>query len=170
MTHRPHDARIRDLVSRLTETADRFRSRVEGAGARAEQAASGWTAAQIAVHVAMVNRNLAGVIDGTLPAAAPPAPDFVERPWVDLVKDVPERNEAPARFLPPDGVNAADALAQFQESVSHLKRALESLSPERARYCITNRTVGTMSLYQTGEFAIAHMIRHNQQAKRVLGG
>jgi hypothetical protein len=83
---------------------------------------------------------------------------------------VPARNESPARFLPPASVAAGDALDQFGQSVSHLARAIESLTPDRARYCITNRTVGTITLYQAGDFAIAHMIRHNMQAKRVLEG
>ena len=170
MSERDHSARIADVLGRLKETTDRFAARIEAAGPRAEQAASGWTPAQIAVHVAMVNDNLAGVIEGSLPGAAAAADGFQERDWAEVVRDVPARNEAPSRFHPPATVAAADAVRQFRDSAAHLSRAIEALPPERAKLCITNRAVGTITLYQAGDFAIAHMIRHNQQAKRVLGG
>ena len=68
-----HQQRIDDLLGRLSETTTRFGARLESAGPRAELAENGWTPAQIAVHVAMVNENLASVIDGSLPGATPPA-------------------------------------------------------------------------------------------------
>jgi DinB superfamily len=170
MTETTHDDRIADLLGRLRETSTRVTERLTSAGAQAEQATTGWTPAQVVFHVAMVNENLASVIDGTLAAATPPASDFRERVWADVVRDVPARNEAPARFQPPATVTSAEALERFQHSVSHLASAVETLTPERARYCITNRVVGTITLYQTGDFAIAHMIRHNQQLKRILQG
>jgi hypothetical protein len=168
MSDAAHQDRITDLLKRLQETTSRITSRLESAGARAEQAAAGWTPSQIAAHVAMVNHNLASVIDGSAPGATPPAADFQERAWTDIVSTVPARNEAPARFQPPAHVTQADGLTQFRDSVAHLARAIETLPADRARFCITNRVVGTISLYQAGDFAIAHMIRHNQQIKRVL--
>jgi hypothetical protein len=163
-----HQSRIADLIGRLRETTGRFSTRLAAAGPRAERAATGWSVAQVAVHVAMVNDSLSAVIEGTTDGAMPAAPDFRERLWADVVRDVPARNEAPRRFHPPDVVTATDALAQFQHSAARLERAIAALSPERATYTITNRVVGTISLYQAGEFAIAHMIRHNLQAKRIL--
>jgi hypothetical protein len=168
MPDQAHTARVSDVLSRLQDTAERFVARLQGAGPRAEQATSGWTPAQIAVHVAMVNESLASVIDGSVNAAAPPPPDFREREWADVVRDVPARNEAPARFQPPAGVAAEQAVAQFEASIARLTRAIQSLTPERGGYCMTNKAVGTITLYQAGDFAIAHMIRHNQQMKRVL--
>jgi hypothetical protein len=44
------------------------------------------------------------------------------------------------------------------------------LTPDRAsRFGVTHRVVGTITLYQVGEWATAHTIRHNAQAKRLLG-
>ena len=168
--HATHQQRITELLGRLSETTTRFVTRLENAGPRAEQAASGWTPAQIAVHVAMVNENLAAVIDGTLPGATPAAAGFQERAWTEVVRHVPARNEAPARFHPPAQVTVSDALTQFRRSVAHLTKAIETLADDRGNYCITNRAVGTISLRQAGDFAIAHMIRHNQQMKRILEG
>ena len=163
-----HTVRIQDLLTRLHETTDRFATRLENAGPRAERAATGWTPAQIAVHVAMVNDNLAGVIDGSIPGAAAPPDGFQERIWSEVVSQVPPRNEAPSRYHPPAVVAAGDALKHFRESTARLSQALGGLTPERAALCISNRAVGMITLYQAGDFAIAHMIRHNQQAKRVL--
>jgi hypothetical protein len=51
-----------------------------------------------------------------------------------------------------------------------MARALASLGEERgARMGITHRTVGAITLYQVGEWATSHVMRHNRQAKRVLG-
>lgn len=168
MSQTPHHTRIEEIVGRLRETAGRFGARLAQAGPRAEQAATGWSVAQVAVHVAMVNDNLSAVIEGSIDGAVPAAPDFQERAWGDVVRDVPARNEAPRRFHPPDHVTVADAITEFERSATRLEHAIRSLSPERATYTITNRAVGTISLYQAGEFAIAHMIRHNLQAKRIL--
>lgn len=168
MSQTPHHARIEEIVGRLRETTGRFGARLAQAGPRAEQAATGWSVAQVAVHVAMVNDNLSAVIEGSIDGAVPAAPDFRERAWGDVVRDVPARNEAPRRFHPPDHVKVADAITEFERSATRLERAIRSLSPERATYTLTNRVVGTISLYQAGEFAIAHMIRHNLQAKRIL--
>jgi hypothetical protein len=57
----------------------------------------------------------------------------------------------------------------MRSSTARLRDAVSGLTPERSGLCITHRAVGTITLYQVGDFAIAHMIRHNHQAKRVLG-
>jgi hypothetical protein len=169
MTDAAHDARVAEILTRFDETATRFVARLERAGDRGAPADGGWTPAQIGAHVAMVNSSLASVIDGSGPGATPPADGFVERAWADMIRNVPARNEAPARFVPPAAVAIADAVRDLKASTSKLRDALSGLTPERSRYCFTHRLFGTMSLYQVGDFAIAHMIRHNQQAKRALG-
>jgi hypothetical protein len=163
-----HTQRIDELLERLRETTTRFTSRIEGAADRAAPPDGGWSAAQIAAHVALVNESLASVIDGSAPGAAEPPDQFQERPWEAIARGVPVRNQAPARFVPPDEVTTADAMDQFRRSTAHLIAAVAGLSPERARHCFTSGVVGTISLYQAGEFALAHMIRHTQQAKRLL--
>jgi hypothetical protein len=67
-------------------------------------------------------------------------------------------------------VSGPEAARLVRTSAARLGRALTALSEERGRYCITNRIVGTITVVQMGDWAIAHMIRHNQQAKRTLGG
>ena len=44
-------------------------------------------------------------------------------------------------------------------------------TPERgAGYGISSPIVGEITVYQIGEWATAHVIRHNRQAKRILEG
>jgi hypothetical protein len=164
-----HAERIASLVSRLDEATTRFVARLERAGTRAEQPRDGWSAAQIAAHVALVNDNFASLFDGRNPAPVPPPEGFVERSWAEIVRGIPERVTAPGRFVPPDHVSVTDALRMVKESASRLSSAIASVSSERARCCFTNKLVGTVTVYQAGDWAIAHIIRHNQQAKRVLG-
>jgi hypothetical protein len=169
MQHTAHSARVADLLTRLDEATERFTARLERAGARAEQAETGWTPAQIAAHVSLVNDNFASVIDGTAAVAAPPPEGFSERAWSDVASAIPSRFDAPTRFVPPGRVTAAQAMAMVRDSAARLRAAIAALTPERGPHCFTNRIVGTINLYQTGEWAIAHIARHNQQAKRQLG-
>lgn len=165
-----HAQRIADLVARLDEAADRLATRLERAGHRAEQSGSGWTAAQVGAHVALVNHSFSTVVDGTAPVAKPAPDGFVERPWSEVASGISDRIEAPGRVQPPTTVSGQLAASQVRDSAARLGRALSALSEERSRYCFTNPVVGTITVIQVGDWAIAHMIRHNQQAKRILGG
>jgi hypothetical protein len=169
MERQSHTQRISDLLARLDEATTRFVARLERAGAQAEATTTGWTVAQIAAHVALVNDNFTSVFDGSNPALQPPPPDFVERPWPVIASGIPERVDAPTRFAPPAGVSGAEAADRVRQSAARLAAAIAALPPERGRSCLTSRLVGTISVYQAGDWAIAHMIRHNQQAKRLLG-
>jgi len=63
-----------------------------------------------------------------------------------------------------------DALAALHASAEKIHAALSSLTSERGSTLgITHPAVGTVNLYQVGEWATVHTIRHNRQAKRVLG-
>lgn len=65
----------------------------------------------------------------------------------------------------------AEALERLEASAARMRRALDGLTAERgAGHGISHRIVGgPISLYQVVEWATVHIIRHNQQAKRVLG-
>jgi hypothetical protein len=67
-------------------------------------------------------------------------------------------------------VSKSEAIAALESSATKMARALDTLTPERGgRMGITHAVVGTITLYQLGNWATAHVIRHNRQAKRVLG-
>jgi hypothetical protein len=167
-----NDERIARACDAFREAHDRFTTRLRGATteeAERPPADGGWSAAAIAWHVAAVNTAFAAVLSGERKAA--PLPDgFVDRPWSDIVPAIPGRIEAIPAVVPPEGVRIADALAARHLSARRLEDALRTLTPERGTgFGITHPAVGTINLYQVGDFAAAHVRRHNAQAKRVLG-
>jgi len=167
-----HEQRITSARKAFREAHRRFLARLKAApadGAERPSADGGWSAAQIAWHVAAVNAAFAALISGE--RAAPPLPDgFAERSWDDISKTMPARIEASGRSIPPAGVKIGDALAALDESAEKLDAALSVLTPDRGSTLgVTHHAVGTVNLYQVGEWATVHIIRHNIQAKRVLG-
>lgn len=150
----------------------RFSSRLTGAAAadaERPRADGGWSAAQIAWHVAFVNHAFASLLDGSRPGAQAPAPDFVERTWQEIAGGLDKKIEASARSSPQGPVARDEVAAKLAASGEAFLAALRSLDAERARMTIESPIVGRVSLYQVGEWAVAHVIRHNKQMKQVLG-
>ena len=167
-----HLARTARLQGSFAEANERLLARLRDASDEAAErpAAGGWSAAQIGWHVAAVTARFAGMISGEVSAAVPVGDDFRERAWTDVVASIPERAQAPAATVPPPAVRRADAVSALEAAGAMMGLALDMLTPERgARMGITHPIVGAISVYQIGEWATAHIIRHNRQAKRALG-
>ena len=129
-----------------------------------------WSAAQVAWHVAAVNTRFAALIAGDVPAAKPLEPGFIERPWAEIEAAMPDKIEAAAAASPPAHVTRHDAIAALEASAVKLARAFDTLTPERgAGIGVTHPLVGTINLYQIGEWAVAHVTRHYGQAQRAIG-
>lgn len=169
-----HRARIGHIREAFAEANERFVSRLRGADdAAAERRPEhgGWSAAQIGWHVAKVTTRFAGLMSGDLPGVQPLDTTFAERPWPNIVATIPDRLQAPASFQPPPGVTRMTAIAALEASGMAMARALDVVTAERgASHGISSPIVGgTINLYQVGEWATAHVIRHNKQAKQTLG-
>ena len=64
----------------------------------------------------------------------------------------------------------ADAVAALEAAGMRMARAFDALTARTRRADGDHeRVVGTITVYQIGEWATAHVMRHNRQAKRVLG-
>ena len=167
-----HESRIGSIVASFEEAMARFRARLAAADPAAAERVpdgGGWTPSQVAMHVAMVNMSFASIIDGSRPTAQPAPEGFVERAWGEIEGGIPEKLEAPSRAHPPAGVTHDAAIASLAASEAKLVTALRGLDAGRARLTIESPIVGgRVSLYQVGEWAVAHVIRHNKQAKRLL--
>jgi uncharacterized damage-inducible protein DinB len=149
------------LVMRLRSAPDDLVERAPADG--------GWSAAQIGWHVAIVDGLFADLVSGARPSQALPE-DFRERSWPAIVAAMPGTLEASAGSLPPASVTRDAALTALAASSQKLDAALEGLAEDRgSRFGVTHRAVGTVTLAQIGDWATAHTIRHNAQAKRVLG-
>ena len=130
----------------------------------------GWSAAQIGWHVAAVDGQFADLVSGARPGAQPLADDAREKPWSDIVAGIPQRIEAGKRVQPPPDASRDAVLELLAQSAAKLDAALAALEEQRgASFAITHPSIGTITLRQFGEWATAHTIRHNAQAKRVLG-
>ena len=130
----------------------------------------GWSAAQIGWHVAAVDGQFADLVSGARPGAQPLAGGLAEKPWADLVSGMPQKIEAGKRVQPPADARRDAVLDLLAASAARLDAALAALDEARgASYAVTHPAIGTITLRQFGEWATAHTIRHNAQAKRVLG-
>jgi uncharacterized damage-inducible protein DinB len=168
-----HPERIERMRKSYREAHERFVTRLRTAPADAVERVpeeGGWSAAQIGWHVAAVDAQFAGLLSGERPGAQPLGEGVAERPWAEVVAGIPAKIEAGKRVQPPPDVRRDDVLAALAESAAKLDAALAGLDASRgASHAITHPVVGTVTLRQIGEWAIAHVIRHNAQAKRVLG-
>ena len=169
-----HSERIERMRTAYREAHARFVKRLREAPADAVERApaeGGWSAAQIGWHVAAVDGQFAGLVSGERPGAQPLPGGVSEKPWSDIVAGIPAKLEAGKRVQPPPDARRDDVLTALAASAAKLDAALAGLDAERgATHAITHPVIGTVTLRQIGDWATAHVIRHNAQAKRVLGG
>jgi len=167
-----HLGRIRHLRESFAEANERLVARLRRATDESAQRApeGGWSPAQIGWHVATVTNRFAGLMSGDLQGTSELPADFLERPWEEVARQIPARVQAPASVHPPPVVRRMDAISALEGAGQRFARALDTVTVQRgARLGITHPVVGSINVYQIGEWAIAHVIRHNKQAKGVLG-
>ena len=168
-THAERTARVR---AAYTEARERLAARLRDASdadVHRTPEGGGWSAAQIGWHVAAVDASFAAVLSGELPAARPLADGETARSWAEIAAAIPQKIEAGRRVQPPDGVRRDDVLTSLADSARQLDAALAALPEARASgYTITHPVIGAVPLGCIGDWATAHVIRHNAQAKRVL--
>jgi hypothetical protein len=167
-----HLARVRHLRESFAAANERLVARLRTATdeAAGHSRTGGWTPAQIGWHVAAVTSRFAAVMSGDVKGAVPLPEDFVETPWEQIAAAIPSQLKAPDALAPPLSATRHDAISALEGAGMRMARAFDSLTPERgARLGLTSPIVGTITLYQLGEWATAHIIRHNRQAKAALG-
>ena len=172
MVGQPFSVERDRLLTRFDEATGRFRARLSGASAEEASrlpADGGWSAARIGGHVAAFNALIAGILTGSVPAAAPAPDGFVERPWSEILPTLADPIQAPARLHAPADTTQDQALAAFDAAAAAGRAANTALSEERAALTMTHPRVGTVRLAQLGDWIVAHTIRHNAQMKRALG-
>jgi hypothetical protein len=149
------------LVKRLQEADDEAVHRTPADG--------GWSAAQIGWHVAAVDASFAGLLSGERPGAEPLPEGAHEKSWAEILQGMPAKIAAGKRVQPPPDARRDAVLQQLEEAAAKFDAALAGLDETRgSRYAITHPAIGTVCLRQFGDWATAHTIRHNAQAKRAL--
>jgi uncharacterized damage-inducible protein DinB len=169
-----HAERIERVRAAYREARARLAARLRDADELAVHRTpkgGGWSAAQIGWHVAAVDASFAAVITGEVAAAKPLADGAPARDWAEIAASTPERIEAGRRVQPPADVRREDVLASLDESARTLDAALAGLAEDRANgYAMTHPALGVVALAHVGDWAVAHVARHNRQAKRALAG
>jgi uncharacterized tellurite resistance protein B-like protein len=124
----------------------------------------GWTAAQIAWHLADTNLHVAALLAGRAPGVNEMR-GFVEDPAA--FKKIPERVPTPIPDVqPPANVTRADAVRRLAASEAPTASAIAALTEERARNFTVDFPFGTLNLYQVAEWVGAHVTRHRAQLAR----
>jgi hypothetical protein len=168
-----HLSRVRHLREAFATANELLVKRLRAADDHRAQRHSGdgWSAAQVGWHVASVNTRFAALIAGDVPAAKPVPEGFAERPWTAIAAELPEKLQASSAAIPPAIVSRHDAIALLEASGVKMAQALDTLTPERGNGLgVTNPLVGTITLYQVGEWAATHVLRHERQMERALEG
>jgi len=159
---REYQAAHARFVARLTAASPDAVHRVPADG--------GWSAVQIGWHVAAVDATFAGLMTGEIPAAKELPDGVASKPWSEIVVAIPDKIEAGKRVQPPPSPDRDEVMTSLAESAAKVDAALAGLAEDRAaRLAITHPVVGTVALAYIGDWATSHTIRHNAQAKRVLG-
>lgn len=166
-----HQERVNQTIAAFEAAMSRFVDRVESAsedeGTRVPPG-GGWTVAGITWHVAATNEGFSSLVDGSRPLARAPQPDFVEEPFSEIIARVPGQLEAPEMFHPPADLTLAQALEKLRASCGRFKDVYRALPEARGLWTVKS-ILGLISVYQVGDWAVAHVIRHNAQLKRTLG-
>jgi len=166
-----HQNRIHACAAAFTTANDAFVSslqRLSDEAAARTPAGGGWTAAQIAWHVAVTNDLLAGMLTGDVPSAVPAPPDFKENPAI--FSTVPAKIETFPILEPPPSAARASAMMKLKESAAGTVKAIEALQADRACGHVVPLPFGQVSLYQLCEFIGAHVARHQAQLDRAIAG
>lgn len=125
----------------------------------------GWSASQIAWHLAETNLHVAALLNGTA-VGAREAPGFVEDP--DAFSKIPERVPTPIPDLqPPTDIGRDDAIARVRATEEPTVKAIESLTEARARNTVVDFPFGSLNLYQVAEWVGKHATRHRAQLTRL---
>lgn len=172
MASETHAARIEQLRAAFDHASGRFLARYDSTTSEeavAVPADGGWTAAQIAAHVAALNRVMSAIVSGRIDRATPAPDDFAERPWAEIAAGLGGRLQAPASVSAPPTMTRDSARDAFEASRALVLDTLAAIDETRARHTFSAPPFGTISLYQVGDFLAAHVARHNAQLKRRLG-
>jgi len=166
-----HTDRVAHTLAAFESVMDRLLARLESASeaeAVRTPPGGGWSLAGITWHVAVANEGFTSLVDGSRPLAREPQTDFVETPFAEIIAHVPDQLEAPEAFHPPSDLTMEVALERLKASRTRFVDAYRALPEARGLWSVKS-VLGLITVYQVGDWAVAHVIRHNAQAKRTLG-
>lgn len=163
-----NDPRITGSIDLVLKAANYMAAQVEALPETVATAAppdGGWTPAQIAYHVGLLNETMfIPAFAGTAPFVEPAPTDFRETFSFSVV---PPRVKTAPFLEPPARVSAAEGVRKLRETTATLAGAMRSLADERLSHCAKLK-FATVSMQQLAEFAAEHVTRHQAQLDRAL--
>jgi len=134
----------------------------------AKAAPAAWNPAQIGWHVAATTEFLSGSLAGAIEQVriARPA-DFREQ--LSELK-LPEKIKTFPMLEPPADASRETALSKLRASEATFAGAVDKVSENRCASECVQLPFAVLSLYEVGEFTVAHVRRHIGQLQRTLAG
>jgi hypothetical protein len=167
-----------EAVDQLRTTGAAFVQRVEGISDQAWETVppgGGWSLAQVAEHVALVEVSTGKLISRKLfTEEAPPevlaATAGKERGLVARLPDRSERRDAPDFVTPSGRWGTRDELLRAFE-VARESTIVQLCDPTRdlRRYAAQHPIIGPLDAYQWGLFLSLHLSRHLDQMDEIAG-
>lgn len=125
-----------------------------------------WSPAQIGWHVARATEFFSGAIAGAIPDVMVPRPaDFREQL---ATTDLSAKIRTFPILEPPADATREAAVAKLLATPDTFEDALGKVTPERCAAVCVQLPLGVFSLYEIGEFTVAHIHRHLDQIQRTL--
>jgi len=141
--------------------------KLDDARAAQKPADGGWSAAQIAWHVALANERLARILAGEDAGSIVPIPEGFQETSGNIV---PRWVEVFPTLAPPDQATRTEAVARLRSSERAVLDALRTVTMDRSSHECVRMPFGTCSLYELGDCIAAHVERSSDQLDRTIAG
>ena len=171
-----HDERLQAIRAAFARENSVLASKVEQLDDRTATLApqDAWSAAQIAWHVALTTELLSGALSGANASMLVPRPEGFQEVLATL--QLPAKMKTFPMLEPPADPTRAESVSRLRASQDTFATALQAVTPNRcATQCVqlplppgAGRAFGVFSLYEIGEFAVAHVVRHTGQVERTV--
>jgi len=163
-----HDERMSAIRGAFASANDEMIAAIGALDAEAAAKApeGAWNVAQIGWHVGTTTEFLAGAMSGAIAAVMVARPDGFEESLASL--ELPAKIQTFPQLEPPAEVSRETAIEKLRASAAAFAGAADTVSAERCGSECVQLPFGTLSLYEIGEFAAAHIHRHLGQVERTL--
>lgn len=114
--------------------------------------------------MAVTTEFLAGALSGSNASMLVPKAEGFQEVLATL--QIPAKAKTFPMLEPPAAAIRAESVRRLRASEDTFAKALQAMTPERCGTQCVQLPFGVLSLYEIGEFAAAHVVRHSGQVPR----